>query len=253
VPGWVVADQANLDRVARSGTTDPREGYRAWLTARWLTLAGRTIALGRFASLGERLAAFAVDLAVVTVPALLLFAAIARATPGGFDALVLGLPLNAAIVGAVSAALLYRTASEAYTGTTLGKRLLHLGVRDRSLQPPDGISALVRNVPLAPIFTLVSLGGALALAVAMKGIGPAGAIVLGVSVPGGVLTGLGIAAFVSAGTALLGSIGILVIALTWERQRVGDLWADTWVVRTVTPSPKDPEPSRVPPGPGRSG
>lgn len=251
VPGWIVSDHANLERVARSGTTDPREGYRAWLTARWLVFAGRELSMRRFATVGERLLAFLIDLVVVTAPALLLFAAIARLTAGGFVAVAASLPFNTAIVGAIAAALLYLTIAEAYAGTTLGKWLLGLAVRDRSLRTPDGISALVRNVPLAPIVTLIAIGGAVALDVLIKGTGAGAYSLLGVSVPGGLLAGAGIVAFIAGGVALLGSFGVLAMALTWERQRVGDLWAGTWVVRDATdgPAPMAPAPVPAPPRP----
>src|SRR5208282_4006885 len=156
VPGWIVGDQANLENVARSGTSDPREGYRGWLTARWLVLAGRELSLRRFASIPQRLAAFAIDLSIVTAPAFLLFAAIARTTPGGFGAVADSVAFNATVVGYVAIALLYLALAEAYAGTTVGKAALGLAVRDRSLRTPDGVAALLRNLPLAPILTLVS-------------------------------------------------------------------------------------------------
>jgi uncharacterized membrane protein/uncharacterized RDD family membrane protein YckC len=256
VPGWIVSDHANLEHVSRSGTTDPREGYRAWLMARWLVLMGRELSLRRFASVGERLVAFLIDLGLVTAPALLLFGAIARETSGGYASVAESLPFNAAIVGFIALALLYFTLAEAWFGTTPGKAVLGLAVRDRTLRTPDGLAALVRNLPLAPILTLVGLGGAIAVAVTVKGIGPGGSTVLGVGLPAGLFAGLGILAFVGGAIALLGSFGILAIALTWERQRVGDLWAGTWVVRETTDLPvrraREPGPS-PPEGGVRSG
>jgi len=256
VPGWIVSDQANLQNVARSGTRDPREGYRAWLMARWLVLLGRELSLRRFATAGERLVAFVIDLALVSAPALLVFAIIARETPGGYDAVAASLPFNTAVVGYIAVALLYFALTEAWVGTTVGKAALGLAVRDRALRTPDGLAALARNLPLAPILTLVGLGGAIAIALVTKGIGPGGSTVLGVSLPGGVFAGLGIVVAVAGGVALLGSFGVLAIALTWERQRVGDLWAGTWVVRDATegPTPEAPAPPPSPPaGEVRSG
>ncbi|MGP8078308.1 MAG: RDD family protein [Thermoplasmata archaeon] len=256
VPGWIVSDHANLEGVARSGTNDPREGFRGWMTARWLVLVGRELSLRRFATIFERLAAFAIDLAIVTAPALLLFGAIAEATPGGFGAVATNIPFNVAIVGAIAAALLYLTLAEAYAGTTVGKAALGLVVRDRSLRTPDGLAALVRNLPLAPILTFVAFGGAVALAVAIKGIRAAGTPVLGVSVPVGVFAGLVIVAFVVGAVALLGAFGVVAMALTGERQRVGDLWAGTWVVREATEGRARQAPApgaSSPPGEVRSG
>ncbi|MGB6500592.1 MAG: RDD family protein [Thermoplasmata archaeon] len=247
VPGWIVSDQANLDRVAGSGTTDPREGYRAWLTARWLVLVGRDLSLRRFASVPQRLVAFAIDLLLVTAPALAVFAVIARATPGGFGAVASSVPFNVAIVGFVAVALLYFALAEAYAGTTLGKSTVGIAVRDRALRRPDGLRTLVRNLPLAPILTMVGLGGAIALAIIVKGTGPAGTSVLGVGVPSGLFAGFGIIAFVVGGVGLLGSFGILCMALTYERQRIGDLWAGTWVVRDATEAPPSAEAAEPPP------
>ena len=247
VPGWVVADHANLERTARSGTTDPREGFRAWLTARWLVLVGRDLALRRFASIGERITAFAIDLVVLALPAAGVFAEIARRTPGGFGSLLLNVGFNAAIVGFVAAALLYFAIAEAWVGTTIGKAAVGLAVRTRTLEIPDGESALVRNLPLAPILTLVGLGTAVTLALVVKGAFFQGGSLLGVGVPLAVFSVLGIGLLVAIGTGLLGSIGVLAMALTWERQRVGDLWAGTWVVRAPTPTPAEPPgpPSRA--------
>ncbi len=83
VPGWVVSDQANLDAVARSKTTDAREAYRAWLTARQLVLLGREIGVHRFASIPQRVVAFALDLALVAGVGSAVFAAIALRTREG--------------------------------------------------------------------------------------------------------------------------------------------------------------------------
>lgn len=257
VPGWMVSDQANLESVARSGTTDSREGYRAWLTARWLVRAGSELSLRRFATLGERLVAFLVDLAVVGVPSFLLFGAIAERTRGGLYAVAASVPFNTAIVGVIAVALLYFAIAEAWTGTTVGKWVVGIGVRDRALRTPDGLAALVRNLPLAPIVSLLAIGGAVAVAAVVKGGGASGVSVLGLGVPGGLFAGLGILLFVAGGIALLGSFGILAIALTGERQRIGDLWAGTWVVRDATdaPPPAAPVPSGTnpPEEPARSG
>jgi uncharacterized membrane protein/uncharacterized RDD family membrane protein YckC len=247
IPGWIVSDQANLESVARSGTTDTREGFRAWLTARWLVVVGHELGLRRLASVGERLLAFGLDLALVSAPALLVLGLLVRATPGGYDAVAASVAFNTAIVGFVAVGLLYFAAAEAIFGTTVGKSLLRLGVRDRALRPPDGLAALARNLPLAPVLTLVGIGGGVALAAAIKGFGGGATSLLGVSVPAGVFAGLGIFAFVLGGIALLGSFGVVAIAMTWDRQRLGDLWAGTWVVRDATGAVAEPPP--VPPGP----
>jgi len=256
VPGWIVSDHANLERVARSGTTDSREAYRGWLMARWLVFVGHELSLRRFASVAERLAAFLLDLAIVSAPAMLAFVLIARSTPGGYDDLATNVAFNAAIVGFVSVALLYFALGEATVGTTVGKWTLGLSVRDRALRAPDARSSLARNLPLAPILTVIGVGGAIAVAVATKGVLAGGPSILGVSVPAGLFAGLGIVVVVAGGVALLGSFGVLAMLLSWERQRVGDLWAGTWVVRDPrdgpTGPPRTPPPS-PPAGAGRSG
>ncbi len=248
VPGWLVADQANLDRVAASGTTDPREGFRAWLTARALVVVGREITLRRFASIGERLVAFALDVAIVVAPALLVFGWIVRRTPGGLGAVAVSVAFNTAIVGFVACATLYFAIAESVYGTTVGKFALGLTVRDRRAQAPGGLAALARNLPLAPMLTLVGIGAALALALIEKGVGASGSSLLGVAFPAGLVVGGALFATALAGVALLGSFGVVAMALTWERQRVGDLWAGTWVVRSVTPEATvEPTGTAVPP------
>jgi len=251
VPGWVVSDHANLESVARSGTTDPREGYRAWLTARGLVFIGHDLTARRFGSVGGRLVAFGVDLVVVFAPAVVVFAAIAQITGGGLLGVLESLTFNAAIVGFVSVALLYFVLSESVLGTTLGKALLGLEVRTRRLEIPDGLTALVRNAPLAPVLTVLGIGGALGVAVAAKGIGPSGITLGGVAVPAALVTDAGIAVFLGGGLVLLGLVGLLAMLLTSDRQRVGDLWAGTWVIRAVSGAPRPA--AAPPPAPGRSG
>ncbi|HTW55403.1 MAG TPA: RDD family protein [Thermoplasmata archaeon] len=251
VPGWVVSDHANLESVARSGTTDPREGYRAWITARGLVFVGFELSIRRFGSIGARLLAFGVDLVVVFAPAVVVFAAIAQSTGGGLLGVLDSATFNAAIVGFVSVALLYFVLSESLIGTTLGKALFGLEVRTRRLEIPDGLSALVRNAPLAPVLTVLGIGGALGVAVAAKGVGVAGLSLDGVAIPGAFVTDVGIALFLGGGLVMLGLVGLLAMVLTSERQRVGDLWAGTWVIRAVRAAPRPPD--APPPGAVRSG
>lgn len=251
VPGWVVSDHANLEAVARAGTTDPREGYRGWLTARGLVTIAHDVAARRFASIAARLAAFGVDLAVVFGPALLVFAGIAAATRGGVLDVLGSLAYNAAIVGFVAAAVLYFAAAETLGGRTVGKALLGIRVVTPRLDRPDGLSALVRNAPLAPVLTVLAIGGGLATAISLKGPNGAGLSFGGVAIPSAFLTDLGIAAFVGGGLVLLGLVGVLAMALSADRQRVGDLWAGTWVLRAVRAGP--PPGAAAPPAADRSG
>jgi len=254
VPGWVVSDHENMEAAARSSANDPREAFRAWLTARWLVLAGHQLSRERFASLGARLVAAGIDLVLLTLPAVLVFAAIVRATAGGLSDVAGSVPFNTAVVGYISVALLYFVLSESLAGVTVGKAVVGIEVRDRALSTPDGLTALVRNVPLAPLLTVLGIGGALIAAVSLKGTGGSGSSLFGVGVPTALLTDLGIVAFVAGGIAILGAIGLVVMAITPERQRVGDLWAGTWVVRELREPPANASPAAPPPpAPGRSG
>ncbi len=259
VPGWVVADQANLTSVARAGASDPREGFRAWLTARWLVLLGRELGFRRFATIGSRTVAFLLDLLIMVLPATAVWVAITVTTPGTLDDLLTNIGFNAAIYGFVAVAFLYLALSETVFGTTPGKRLCGLVVRDRQMQPPGLSASLVRNVSLLPILTVVALGGAWTVAFALKFSGVGILSVSGIALAAGVLALVALAAILLGGIAFLGALGVLVIAVTAERQRVGDLWAGTWVVRasaqTQPPTPVAPSVAPSPPvpsGPGRT-
>lgn len=260
VPGWVVSDAANLDAVAQAGTSDGREGFRSWLTARAFVVLGRDLGLPRFAAARERSLAFLVDLALLGAPAAAVWALITLGTPGDLGALLLSLAFNAAIYGFVALAFLYFVLAETLTGSSPGKRWRHLSVRDRSLRPVGFLSALVRNASILPVLTVLGLGGALAVAFGLKA-GTYSAIAIGgVSLPGGLFALTGALVFLVGGVGLLGAFGVLAIVLSSERQRVGDLWAGTWVVRDGTTGAAEAVPttaprSEAPPprGPDRSG
>ena len=260
VPGWIVADQANLDASARAGTMDGRDGFRSWRTASWLVMVAHELGSRRFGTLAARCAAFGTDLAVVTAPAVLLWAGILLAIPGGLDAAVSNVGFNAAIFGFIAWAFLYFVLTETFLGTTLGKRLLGLEVRDRSLGEPSGLSSLVRNSTVLPLLSVVGIGVALALALLLKTGSSGYASLVGVSVPVGLFALVGVLALVFGGVALLGAGAVILIAVTSERQRLGDLWAGTWVVRRMPGPPTGAmagtvptRPAGPPPGAGRSG
>jgi uncharacterized RDD family membrane protein YckC len=246
VPGWVVSDHANLEGVVRAGTSDPREGYRAWLTARWLVLIGRQLSMRRFASVGARIAAFGIDLAVVTGPAMLVVAAISATSSGTIYDVAEGIPFTTAIVGFISVAFLYFVVAEMLFGTTVGKGILGIEVRDRTLATPDALSALVRNAPLAPVLTIVGIGGGLMVAIAIKGTASGGAALFGGAVPSSLVTDLGILIFILVGVFLAGAVGVLTMSFTAERQRIGDLWAGTWVLKAASAPPAGAAPTDGP-------
>lgn len=252
VPGWVVSDQANLKSVAQLGSSDGREGFRGFLTARWLVLLGRELGLPRFGSVRSRAAAFLIDLALVTAPAAALWVFVIEVTPGSLDDLASNVGFNAAIYGYAAVAFLYFVLSERLAGRTVGKAVLGIAVRDRQMDRPGLSATLLRNVSKLPTFTVLAVGLAVALLFLLRsGAGGTLAVAGGISVASGVLEFLGVLAFVVGGVGLLGAVGVLGILLTAERQRFGDLVAGTWVVRTIRPP--EAAPPAAPPAGGRSG
>jgi uncharacterized membrane protein/uncharacterized RDD family membrane protein YckC len=237
VPGWVVADQANLDASARAGTQDGREAFRSWRAASAFVLIGRDLGMRRFGTLVARTVAFLVDLAVVTAPAVALWVALLETIPGSLDDALSNVGFNAAIFGFIAWAFFYLVLTETFLGTTVGKRLLGLEVRDRSLDAPSGLAALVRNTTVVPLLTVFGIGLAIALAFGIKAGSTGTEVVAGVSLPLGLLALVSVLLFVLGGVALLGAGAVIFIVATTERQRLGDLWAGTWVVRTVPPVP----------------
>ncbi|MGI0131415.1 MAG: RDD family protein, partial [Thermoplasmata archaeon] len=246
VPGWVVSDQANLDSAARAGSTDGREGFRAFLTARWLVLLGRELGVRRFGSAWARTAAFAIDLTVVAAPAVLLWVYFLRTTPGSADALATNVAFNASVFGFAAIAFFYFALAETLDGRTVGKALVGLAVRDRWLGRPGLSAALLRNSSKLPTLTVLGVGLAFGLLLLVKPLaGPNVTAGGGPIVPAGVLDFVTILAFVVGGIGFLGAFGVLAIALTSERQRFGDLVAGTWVLRSTPPTAA----AAVPPGP----
>ncbi len=249
VPGWVVSDEANLEAAARAGSSDGREGFRAFLTARWLVLLGREIGLRRFGSIGARVAAFFLDLVIVTAPAVALWVYLIDVTPGSLATLAANVPINAAIYGYAAGAFLYFALFEHYAGRTPGKAALAIAVRDRRMDRPPIAAALLRNTSKLPTLTVAGIGLAIALLFLLRA-GTSGTLsaVGGIPIPVGVFDFLGVLGFVLGGIGLLGAVGVLGILLSAERQRFGDLVAGTWVVRTTRPRA-----AATPPPPGATG
>jgi uncharacterized RDD family membrane protein YckC len=255
VPGWVVADQANLDASARSGTNDGRESFRGWLMARSLVQLGNQLSARRFGSPVDRSIAFVLDLLVVTAPAFALWAYLAAtAGSGGFGGVLSSIGFNAAIYGYIAAAFLYFVIGERYYGTTLGKWLCGLAVREREMHPPSLLAILLRDSFKVPVLSIIGIGFAIATAFLFVPPTPGSYFFGGISLPLSALAAVFFAAFVVVGVALLGSIGALTIAATTERQRLGDLVAGTWVVRAPKPALfSRARPRGGPPAPGSSG
>jgi uncharacterized RDD family membrane protein YckC len=257
VPGWVVADQANLDAAAKVGTTDGRESFRGWLMARSLVQLGNTLGRRRFATLWGRSYAFLLDLLFVTAPAFLLWAYLAS-TSQGFVDLLTGIAYNAAIYGYVAAAFLYFVLGEYWFGTTPGKWLFGLEVRERGMRPPSLLAVLLRNAFNVPILSVIGVGLAIATGFLFVPATSSFYSFGGIPLPLNSFAAVFFVAFVVIGVGLLGAIGMLIMAATSERQRAGDLLAGTWVVRVPKPvhaSPGAPAPARVsaPQAPGSSG
>ncbi len=236
VPGWIVSDDANLASAAAAGTSDGREAFRGWITARWLVQLGQELGARRFASIGQRIVAFALDLVVIGAPALALWTALALTTGGDLASLLGNIPYNAAALGFIGVGFLYFVLAERLGGTTLGKWAMGLIVRDRALAGPSFRSLLVRNAPLLGPLSLVGLGGAVAVALLTKTGGAGTIAILGLPLPTGVFAFATTLAIVGGGIALLGTVGVLVMAVTSERQRLGDLMAGTWVLRRAAPA-----------------
>jgi uncharacterized membrane protein/uncharacterized RDD family membrane protein YckC len=256
VPGWVVSDQANLDAAARAGSTDGREGFRAYVTARWLVLLGRELGVRRFGSVWARVLAFVIDLVVVTVPAALVWAYLIETTPGSLDTIAANIPFNAAIYGFGPVAFFYFALAETLTGRTVGKAVMGLTVRNRRMELPSFSAAMLRNTSKLPTLAILAVGLGVGLLLLLK-VGAVGGVTPGSSlpIPAGLFDFLGLLVFVAIGVGLLGLLGVLVILLTSERQRWGDLVAGTWVVRSRPPAgPSAPVPVTVPtPAPSGGG
>ena len=242
--GWAGADQANLDRLAGAGPIDSREAARAYATAAALVGLDRRAASGRFAPFGRRAWAFLLDLAVLCAVAAPLWLFAAVATPGA-DRLTGTAPLMLVAETAFPViGFLYFALDEALTGTTVGKRALGLVVRSPELRPPSLLSAMVRTVPRLLVLTVVGVIGPVALALllgppALSGVGPTGAQLLL-----GALEVLALAMELGLILGLTGLVSLAIILAGPERQRLGDLWARTWVLRA---------PAGMPPGPPSAG
>jgi uncharacterized membrane protein/uncharacterized RDD family membrane protein YckC len=232
VPSWVVVDQRNLLALARRGPTSPQDSYRGWVTARWLVRVGRDLDRSRLASLGQRVFAFAADLAVVTVPAVVVWIVIVATYRGGVGSLAASAPFNAAAFGFSALALLYFVLGEAIFGTTVGKRWLKLRVRTRRLERPGPVALLVRELPKLVPLSVIGVGGITLVALLLRG---ASSVSGGAPVGSGLLNALlGLvftAGLIVLGVGVAGAVGALAISSSSENQRLGDFLAGTWVLR----------------------
>ncbi|MCI4361177.1 MAG: RDD family protein, partial [Thermoplasmata archaeon] len=242
VPPWVEADRANLAALAAAPNLDPHDATRAWMTARWIVRLARTNSRTYFASFGVRGAAFLIDLLLVTVPAVVAWFYIVATTSGSINDLIGSEAVNAALFGYTALALLYFVLAEGFFGTTLGKRMLGLRVRARDLGAPGPIAVLLRNLPKLGTLTLLGVFGVFVVILIQRG--ATIAIPISSSLNLAISASYPIVGFLVGGLALLGGISALVMFLTPERQRFGDLLADTFVL--AAPSSPSEVPGAVP-------
>ncbi|MCI4354301.1 MAG: RDD family protein, partial [Thermoplasmata archaeon] len=241
-PAWLEADRTNLAALARRTEFHPADATRAWMTARWIVRFARSASRRCFASVYARGVAFLIDLALLTAPAVLLWYYVVATTTGSLSDLLGSIPVNAALFAFTSLGLVYFVLAESFFATTVGKMIVGLRVRSRELTPPGPLAVLVRSLPkLAPL-TIVGVFLILAIILAVRG------STVSVSLPGGVGVSvnavLPVIGYLAAALAVVGGISALVMHYTPERQRVGDVLADTWVVRTP---PTAPSAARAPP------
>lgn len=225
VPAWVVADRTNLAALAARGGGSVREAYRGWLTARWIVRFLSDASLREFAAPWRRVAAFLFDLAVVGLPGLLLCAAVSLQTTGSAADVLSSIPFNAAVYLAAAAGFLYFVLTESVLGTTFGKWVLGLEVRDRDLDTPNAIAALSRNLPKVVPLTLMIVGLSAVIALETHGLSSGTSNLVGQALATVAFVLLGV-----VGVGLPGLVSLLTIYASPERQRLGDWFAGTIVL-----------------------
>jgi uncharacterized membrane protein/uncharacterized RDD family membrane protein YckC len=244
VAPWVTTDHLNLRALAARGGNAPGEAERGLAAAQQLLVLARQVELRPVARVGPRALAFLIDLNIVSVPAVLVLALLAQDLPGGPQSVLASVAFTAGVFGYAAYAFLYFLVSEAWVGTTPGKRLLGLEVRTRELERPGALSLLVRNVPRLIPLTILSQFLAVGILVIVRS-GTVAAV--GGIVPPGALAGI-TAILLGVGGALF--CGALTVGIMWispERARFGDVWAGTWVIRSAA------LPGRSTPPPGATG
>lgn len=231
VPPWIVTDSRNLNALARNAPEETQEALRAFQTSRWLVRAGLDAGRPRFAGWAPRAWAFVLDLIFLTLPAIALFAILVYLSPGGSNAVLTGVPLNAAAIAYTGYAFVYFVVAESLYGHTVGKRLVGLSVLNRRLDRIGGIPAIVRNVPKLIPLTAIGIGLAVIIALLVKDVD-----VLSNAGTYSLFGLAGFAAAILAGFVVLvvlvaGAVSVFVIVRSVESQRLGDYLAGTWVVR----------------------
>ncbi|MFZ1023862.1 MAG: RDD family protein [Thermoplasmata archaeon] len=238
LPSWISADQANLDALARAKPDNPREAFRAWTTARWLVRIGQDLGRRRFGTPLARGVAFLIDLVLVTAPAAVIWLYLALTIPGTVVDVLSNTVFGAVALGFAAWAFLYFVVAESWFGTTVGKSLVHLSVRNRALGDPSIAAVLVRDAPKLLPLSIIGVGGAIGVILLFRGadvsvsVGGQGVVLAGD--PFAFLTVLG---FIIITVGLCGLVGWILMIVSNESQRFGDLLAGTWVVRDAIPIP----------------
>lgn len=240
VPGWVVADQANLDALARTGSEEPVESERAAQMARMLVGLARYLNAPRFATLPSRILAFLIDLAVVTLPALGVGLLLLSGIPASANPLT-NLAMVTAAYGYIAVAFLYFVLMDAAIGTTVGKRVMGIEVRERNAALPGVIPSFVRESPKLLNLTVLGIFGPILLAV-LEGWTVTFA---GLSISG-TLYAVSLVAVIAIVFALTSAAAGIAIGTSSDRQRLGDRMAATLVLKRTGPSGPMPPVTAVP-------
>jgi uncharacterized RDD family membrane protein YckC len=175
-------------------------------------------------------AAFGVDLAIVTAPAIGVWVYVAETLPGSPSAEFASVRVDVAALGYAAWAFVALVLSEWALGATPGKRVLGLRVRDRTLGPAPPLALLLRNLPKLVPLTIIGIVGAVGAYLLVRGGGLAQSVNAGpVSIPPALFELAGLLASVGVALALCAAVSGIAILFTAERQRIGDLLAGTFV------------------------
>jgi uncharacterized membrane protein/uncharacterized RDD family membrane protein YckC len=240
VAPWVDADYANLLALSRLPDPTPSDAARGLSTAKLLLQLAADLGRRRYAGIVQRCNAFLLDLLVLTIPAVLIWALVIRTQPGNPESLLTGVPFNAAVLAYVAYGVAYFALGEAWSGATLGKRLVGIEVRTRHLARPGPTSILLRNAPRVIPLTILGEFAAVALVLLMR---PATTTISGTLVALSGLAGVVLLFVGFAALLLVGGLTCAVLLLNGGRERLGDLWAGTWVIRRPVPAPPVAVPS----------